>query len=196
MAFFLVLGGIFIVLGVLSIFFWVLSAAIVCIVFGALLASLPQFVIFSKYWLSGEVLRYSKLGVPCKCPVEEIGAAVICVYDEYRRGKGFTPVTFALKDGMATVPALCLFRKVDEDEIDLCDVRTAARLTFRKEHITDMFMDFDFLKEFWNSGFSGKVFIAESIYSMYQPAFERIFGGDERIVVYDRIPKKMKNFMR
>ena len=94
----------------------------VCVrAFGVLLAVLPQFVVFARYWLDGDILRYTCCGLPRRFDVKELGAAIVCTYDEYRRGKGFRPATFALNGGTATVPALCLFTSIDEDELDLCD---------------------------------------------------------------------------
>lgn len=193
--FFGVLGGIFVVLGVLSFFFWARAAAYAFAAFGVLLAVLPQFVIWSRYGLEGDTLHYPKYGLPRRINIKDVGAAIICIYDEYRRGKGYQPATFALKDGTATVPALCLFTEVNEDELDLCDTRTASRITFRKAHIADMCMDFDFLKQLKASGFAGKVYISEFIYTMYEPAFNRIFENGE-YEVYDRIPKKVKQFLK
>ena len=45
------------------------------------------------------------------------------------------------------------------------------------------------------SGFAGKVYISEFIYTMYEPAINRIFGNGE-YEVYDRIPKKVKQFLK
>ncbi len=194
-AFFGILGGIFVVLGVLSFFFWVRAAAYAFAAFGVLLAVLPQFAVFARYWLDGDILRYTCCGLPRRFDVKELGAAIVCTYDEYRRGKGFRPATFALNGGTATVPALCLFTSIDEDELDLCDTRTAARMTFRKEHVADMCLDFDFLRQLHESGFSGKVYVSEFIYTMYEPAFGRIFSDGE-IEVYDRIPRKVKKLLK
>lgn len=195
-SFFLIIGAVFLAVGVLSVFFWNLAAAVVCIVAGALLAVLPQFVIFSRYGLEGGVLHYRRAGLPRKIKCSEAGAAVICIYDEYRRWKGFVPAVFPGKDGQVTVPAFVLLKEADENELDLCDTRTNAKITFRRSYITDMMLDFDFLEQFRDSGFAGKIYISEYIYALYKPAFDRIFDGDERVSVYDRIPKNMKKFQK
>ena len=198
MAFFLVLGGIFVLFGVLGLFFsdklWL---SVFCLAAGVLVAVLPQFVLFEKYGLRGGVLRYTRCGIPRRILVSEIGAAVICIYDEYRRGKGFAPVSFGTKEGgEAYLPALVLLREADEGELDLCDTRTATCITFRKQRVTDTFLDFDFLEELWKSEFSGKVYVSEYMAALFQPAFDELFGVSERVVVYDRLPKGLKDLKK
>lgn len=197
-AFFIVLGCVFIGLGVLALFFMEppLPWAIACFAVGALLGTLPLFVVFARYGLRGNTVRYKKFGIPRRRAVNEIGAAVICIYDEYRRGKGFTPVSFQTENGQAYVPGIVLLESLNEEELDLCDTRTNTRLTFRKQLVTDMALDFGFLKELWNSDFAGRVYISEYIYALYRTAFDDVFQGSERVTVYDRIPQKMKKFKK
>ena len=197
MVFFLVLGAVFAAVGVLGLF-WadLLWLAVVCIAAGVLVAALPQFVLFERYGLRGNVLHYKRGGVLHKILVQEIGAAVICIYDEYRRGRGFVPVPFGAKDGEAHLPALVLLKSADENELDLCDTRTATCITFRKQRITDTFLDFDFLEELWKSEFSGKVYVSEYMAALFQPAFDELFGVSERVVVYDRLPKGLKDLKK
>lgn len=197
-AFFIVLGCIFIGLGVLAIFFMQppLAWAIPCFVFGALLGALPPVAIFSRYGLRGDCVLYRKCGVPQRKAVSSVGAAVICIYDEYRRGKGFVPVTFRTEGGMAAVPGIVLLDSIDEEQLDLCDTRMNTRLTYRGHVITDMALEFDFLKELWNSAFSGRVYVSEYIYGMYRTAFDEVFSGSDRVTVYDRIPKKIKELKK
>lgn len=197
-AFFIVVGCIFIGLGVLALFFMQppLPWAIACFAFGVLIAVVPLAGIFARYGMRGNVLCYRKYGLPRRCGVAEIGAAVICIYDEYRRSKGFVPVTFRTEEGQAYVPGIVLLESADEDDLDLCDTRTNTRLTFRKKAITDMALEFGFLEELWASDFSGRVYISEEIYALYRTAFDKIFAGSDRVTVYDRIPKKMKKFKK
>ena len=190
MIFFLVLGGIFLALGVLGIFWLDMPGiAIGCMVFGAVLAVVPQFVIFSRYGLRGEWLRFRKWGIPKKIELEKIGGVVLCIYDEYRRNKGYVPATFSVNGGQAYIPAIVLLRSVDEGELDLCDTRSATLITFRKERITDAVLEFAFLEELYKSAFAGKIYVSESIATLYKPALDEIFGNDDRVVVYDRLPK-------
>ena len=197
-AFFIVLGCIFVGLGVLALFFMEppLPWAVSCFAVGALLGILPLFSVFARYGIRGNYVRYQKCGIPRKKEVKEIGAAVICIYDEYRRGKGFAPVAFQTESGKAYVPGIVLLESLNEEELDLCDTRTNTRLTFRKQVITDMLLDFVFLKELWNSDFAGRVYISEYIYALYRTAFDELFQGSERVTVYDRIPQKMKKFKK
>ena len=197
-AFFIVLGCIFVGLGVLALFFMEppLPWAISCFVFGALLGTLPLFSVFARYGIRGNTVSYRKFGMPRKADVSEIGAAVICIYDEYRRGKGFAPVTFQTENGQAHVPGIVLLKSLNEEELDLCDTRTNTRLTFRKDVITDMLLDFGFLKEFWNSDFAGRVYISEYIYALYRTVFDDVFQGSERVTVYDRSPQKIKKLKK
>ena len=197
MAFFLVLGGLLAVLGVLGLF-WadMLWLSVLCMAAGVLVALLPQFVLFERYGLGGGALHSARCGIPRKIPLSQIGAAVICIYDEYRRGKGFVPVSFGTKGGEAYLPALVLLKEADEKELDLCDTRTATCITFRKQRVTDTFLDFDFLEELWKSEFSGKVYISEYMASLFKPAFDELFGTSERVVVYDRLPKGIKDLKK
>ena len=170
--------------------------AISCFVFGALLGTLPLFSVFARYGIRGNTVSYRKFGMPRKADVREIGAAVICIYDEYRRGKGFAPVAFQTENGQAHVPGIVLLKSLNEEELDLCDTRTNTRLTFRKDVITDMLLDFGFLKEFWNSDFAGRVYISEYIYALYRTVFDDVFQGSARVTVYDRIPQKIKKLKK
>ena len=74
------------------------------------------------------LLCTAAFGVPRRIPHRrsEIGAAVhVHLYDEYRRGKGFAPVTFQTENGQAHVPGIVLLKSLNEEELDLCDTRTA-----------------------------------------------------------------------
>ena len=195
MIFFAVMGGLFAAIGALAFFFVRESGAVwggVCIGAGVLLAALPQLVIFERFGLKGDVLHYRRGGIPHRADVKDIGAAVICIYDEYRRGKGFVPAAFESREGPVPVPALLLFTSVSEEELDMCDRRTMAKMTFRRQLVTDMLLDFGFLEELWASGFAGKVYIFEDVAKIYRPAFDELFGGDARVSVYDRIPLRAK----
>lgn len=191
--FFGIFGAAFVAVGIIDLI-WIEGVALgaACIVFGALLGVLPQFVIFSRYGLNGDRLCYRKLGVPQSRSAASVGAAVISVYDEYGRGRGYQPVVFETKGGTAYVPSLSLFEEIDENELDLCDTRSRARIAFRKKYVTDMTLDFDFLREFYRSSFGGRIYILDTVYATYKPAFDELFCGDERVVIYDRIPKNGK----
>ncbi len=201
MAFFLILGGVFVGIGVLG-FFFLEGILFLCVLgaFGILLAVLPQFVIFSRYGLRGENLVCSRHGVPHQIPLAQIDAVVLCHYDEYRRWKGFVPVTFAGREGTIFVPAIVFLRGTGKEEIeellDLCETRTNTRMTFRGKAVADGLLDFEFLRELAASKFRGKVYVFESIDAMYRPAIEAAFGSGDRVVVYDRIPKKIKQRIR
>lgn len=200
MALFLVLGGILAAAGVLGIFFVrPLAWGVAAIAAGVLLAALPQFAVFARCGFKGDAFFYRRLGVPRRIPARDIGAAVLCIFDEYRQWKGFQPATFAGKNGPVTLPALVLLRRGDEgieDELDLCDTRTAARAVFGKDYIVSAPLDFDLLRELKNSDFAGKFYISEYIYELYKPGFEEVLGESERVVVYDRIPKAVKRRLK
>ena len=196
--FFAVLGGVFIVIGVLAFFFVNEGNSLwlgLCCGAGVLLAALPQFVLYERFYLSGTALHYKRGGIPHKADIKD-ACAVICVYDEYRRGKGFVPAAFQSKEGAVPVPALLFFTGVSEEELDLCDRRTMAKITFRKQLISDMLLDFGFLEELWGSGFAGRVYIFEDIAAIYKPAFDEIFKGSDRVAVFDRIPLRAKRAMQ
>ena len=63
---------------------------------------------------------------------------------------------------------------------------------FRKDVIASAPLDFDLLRELYESDFAGSFYISEYIHELYKPGFEQLFGGDGRVVVYDRIPKAVK----
>ena len=67
-----------------------------------------------------------------------------------------------------------------EEELDLCDTRTSDRITFRKQLITDMLLDFGFLEELWQSEFAGRVYISEYIDALYSPRSTKCSGQRAR----------------
>ena len=195
MALFLVLGGILAAVGVFGAFRVEpvgLGAAVAAA--GVLLAVLPQFAVFARCGFRGKDFVYRRAGLPRRIPAGEIGAAVLCIYDEYRRWKGFTPVTFAGQNGPLPLPALVLLRRREgvEEELDICDTRSNTCAVFRKDVIASAPLDFDLLRELYESDFAGSFYISEYIHELYKPGFEQLFGGDGRVVVYDRIPKAVK----
>lgn len=200
MALFLVLGGILAAVGVFGLFFMQpIAWGIAAIAVGVLLAVLPQFAVFSRCGFRGADFVYRRAGLPRRLPAKEIGAAVLCIYDEYRQWKGFSPVTFQGQNGPVTLPALVLLRRSDagiEDELDLCDTRTNTCAVFRKDVVVSAPLDFDLLRELYESDFAGKFYISEYIYELYKPGFEQLFDGDGRVVVYDRIPKSVKSRLK
>ena len=194
--FFAVLGGVFVLLGGLS--FWAFEGkaalGIALIAGGLLLALLPQPAIFARYGIEGGVLRYKKCGIPRRAPLSSAAGVIVCVYDEYRRWKGFRPAEVQGSGGKTfAVPAILFLREVKEGELDLCDTRMNARLTHRGAVIADMLLDFAFLEELWRDpAFTGKVYVSEYVYEMYRPAFDELFAGSPRLAVFDRIPQAFK----
>lgn len=190
-ALFFILGGIFVALGILSFFWLTLPFAVFSLVFGVLLAVLPQFVVFSRYSLRGGRLRFCSFGIPRSIPLERVGAVVICVDEEYRQWKGYFPVTVRIFAGEIEIPSVSFLRSADEDELDLCDTRTAVRNCFFKEFITDGALDPALLPALAQA-YAGKVYVSEYVYELYKPAFEGLFG--ERLTVYTRIPKAAEKY--
>ncbi len=199
MALFLVLGGIFAAVGVFGLFFvQPIAWGIAAIAFGVLLAVLPQFAVFARCGFRGADFVYRRAGIPRRIPAREIGAAVVCIYDEYRQWKGFVPATFAGQSGPITLPALVLLRggEAIEEELDLCDTRMNTCAVFRKRVIASAPLDFDLLRELYESDFAGRFYVSEYIYELYKPGFEQLFGEDGRVVVYDRIPQAVKKRLK
>ena len=195
---FVTIGLVFVALGVLA-YFYLAGGAVWCGVLaavGALIAVLPQFVIHSRYGVEGDTLHYTKKGLSHKCPVSEAKAALICVHDEYRGMRGYTP---ALSDrnyseGAVPLPAILLLREVREGELDLCDTRTQARFAHKGLVLFDALLDFDFLDELMKSSFAGKVYVSERVYGMYGRVLGELAG--ERLEVYDRIPAAFKKSLQ
>ncbi len=191
--FFLVLGGIFLALGVLAVFFmdgivW----EIVCFAAGALLVSLPIFAVHATYRIDGNKLR-TRVFFPKKIPLDAVGAVIVTTYDSYRRWKGFQPETFRSSSGTDyDVPSVTFLKECDGEELDLCNTRTYTRLTYKKQLVFDAAADFDFLRELADAGYAGKVYVSERIYGMYGEAIDNIFGKDGRVTVFSRLPKKLE----
>ena len=193
------IGLVFVALGVLA-YFYLTGGAIWCGVLvpcGVLLAVLPQFVIHARYGVEGDTLYYTKRGVPRKTPVSEAKAALICVHDEYRGMRGYTP---ALSDrnyseGAVPLPAILFLRGVKTDELDLCETRTQAKLVHKGQVLFDALLELDFLDDLMKSSFAGKLYVSERVYGMYRRVLDEIVG-EERLEVYDRIPAAFKNLQK
>ena len=193
------IGLVFVALGILAYFFIEHGAAVwcgVCVAVGVLVGVLPQFVIHARYGIAEDVLYYTKRGIPHKTPVTEAKAALVCVHDEYRGMRGYVP---ALSDrnyseGAVPLPAVLLLREVREEELDLCETRTQAKITHKGAVLFDALLDFSFLEELMGSSFAGKVYVSERVYGMYGRVLDQLAG--ERLEVYDRIPLKIKNLQK
>lgn len=104
-AFFIVLGCIFVGLGVRRSSLWSAAPwAISALSSGRFWERAALFRV-CRYGIRGNTVSYRKFGMPRKADVSEIGAAVICIYDEYRRGKGSRPSPFKRKTVRRTSPA-------------------------------------------------------------------------------------------
>ncbi len=188
--FFIVLGGLFLLLGAAALFFMdsIVWAAI-CFAAGALLLTLPMFVVHASYRTEGAYLRV-RVFFPKKIPLCSIGAIVITTYDSYRRWHGFQAERFISASGAEVdVPSVTFLRECDGEELDLCSGRTYTKLTYKKQFLFDAALDFDFLRGFADAGYAGEVYVFDRIYGAYKDALEKIFG-DGRIRVFDRVPKK------
>lgn len=195
---FIAIGSVIAALGVLA-YFYLTGGAIWCGVLvpcGVLLAALPQFVIRARYGVKGDALCYTKKGLPHKTPVSEAAAALICVHDEYRGMRGYVP---ALSDrnyseGAVPLPAILLLREVKEEELDLCETRTQARLVHKGLVLFDAQLDLDFLDDLVKSSFAGKFYVSERVYGMYRRVLDELVG--ERLEVFDRVPAAFKRAMQ
>ena len=195
---FIAIGSVIAALGVLA-YFYLTGGAIWCGVLvpcGVLLAALPQFVIRARYGVKGDTLYYTKKGLPHKTPVSEAAAALICVHDEYRGMRGYVP---ALSDrnyseGAVPLPAILLLREVKEEELDLCETRTQARLVHKGLVLFDAQLDLDFLDDLVKSSFVGKFYVSERVYGMYRRVLDELVG--ERLEVFDRVPAAFKRAMQ
>lgn len=193
------IGLVFVALGVLA-YFYLAGGAVWCGVLaavGVLIAVLPQFVIHARYGVEGDTLYYTKKGLPRKTPVAEAKAALICMHDEYRGMRGYTPVMTDrnYSEGAVALPAILFLREVKEEELDLCETRTQARLVHKGLVLFDALLEPDFLDDLMKSSFAGKLYVSEQVYGMYKRVLNEIVG-EERIKVYDRIPAAFKNLQK
>ena len=196
---YITIGLVVAALGVLA-YFYLAGGAVWCGVLaavGALIAVLPQFVIYSRYGVEGDTLYYTSKGIPRKAPVSAAQAALLCVHDEYRGMKGYVP---ALSDrnyaeGAVPLPAVLLLRQVCAEELDLCETRTQAKIVHKGQVLFDALLDLDFLGDLMQSSFAGKVYVSERVYGMYRRVLDELVGK-ERLEVYDRIPAAFKTLQK
>ena len=149
-------GGVFLAVGILAFLFTTSIALVVLsLCAGVLLIVLPLPFLFARYGVQGGNVRRVRRGIPRSVPVAEL-SLILCIYDEYRRWQGFQPAVFRGSDGEVTVPALVLVQGLSpeeiEKELDLCDTRMNARLTYGKNAAGDMLLDFDFLRDLVRRG--------------------------------------------
>ena len=112
--FFAVLGGVFIVIGVLAFFFVNEGNALwlgLCCGAGVLLAALPQFVLYERFYLDGNILYINvmnRLSVDCDCdgnPAEpdmhDIG--ILASYDPVALDQACIDLVYSAEDGDSLV---------------------------------------------------------------------------------------------
>ena len=191
--FFAVFGGILVGLGIAAYFLVSPVWAIVLCALGAVIAAVPQFFVHEGYRLDGTILRWTAPFAK-KMDVSEVEAVVITAYDCYRRWKGFVVERFTTEGGESCpVPSVSFFTKIDPADLDLCDTRTRARLTYKKEFLFDAPFDFDFACDFARV-FEGTVYVSDAVFAFFGEALKKIFG--EKIVVFDRVPLRAKEMLK
>lgn len=204
---YLVLGIVFIGLGICAWFVMEDYARtawmVILVVFGALLATLPQLLVWAKYGVKEDgYLHYSKAGIPRKYAARDVKALLICTFDEYAGSKGYVPVQVEgahTSEGAVYLPAVLALREDRDDNLDLCLLRSQARLAQKKNMLFDGVLEFDFLTDMTDAGFSGKYYISETIYETYRPGFDSYIEDPSRIEVFDNTPReylKMQREMR
>lgn len=193
----LVIGGLFIVIGILAYFFVDKNKIVwisVLVPLGTILLIYSAITCFSKYSTKNKVVYYKKWGMPCKLNFTEIDAILICIYDEFRAGKGYLPITYANSSGeQFALPSITFCKSVNEDELDMCDTRVATDMTLKKNKYIGVLLDFDFLEQMLQDGYTGKIYILKYIYDSYRAGLDRIITNKEQVHIFDRIPKLEKS---
>lgn len=187
------IGLLFLVIGILA-FFLVSSNKVLWISIlvpaGALIILFALITCYSRYGTKNKAVYYSKLGVPRKKQFSEIDAIILSIYDEFRTGKGYIPITFASADGTQyALPAITFCKTVKEEELDLCDTRVATDMTLKKQKYIGVLLDFDFLERMIQDGYSGKIYIAKYIYDIYRFDLDKILTNREQVHIFDKVPK-------
>lgn len=187
------IGITLIVIGLVA-FFWVNTNKIlwisILVPFGSLILIYAAITCFSRYGTKNKTVYYKRFGVPMHHTFQEIEAIVISIYDEFRTGKGYVPITYANSNGEKfALPAITFCKAVNEDELDLCDTRVATDMTLKKNKFIGVLLDFDFLEAMLKDGYSGKIYISKYIYESYQAGLDRILINREQVHIYDRLPK-------
>lgn len=190
------IGILFITIGILA-YFLVNSNKIVWISIlvplGTLLILYSAITCYSRYGTKNQTVYYQKLGIPVKKEFNEIGGIIIGIYDEFRTGKGYLPITYANADGQQyALPSITFCKMVNEEELDMCDTRVATDMTLRKNKYIGVLLDFDFLESMLKDGYSGKIYISKYIYDNYRAGLDRIITNREQVHIYDRMPKLEK----
>lgn len=186
----LVLGGLFLALGVVELLLINKIWGTVFVAIGTLDAIVPQFYIHAGYTFFEGTVRYNKGFFSfSRFRAAEIPVLMITVYDSYKQWKGFKPVYTQVNGERKVVPSLLLLDGVNERDLELCDTRCNAKVCVKKTLRAEMYLNFRFLRQILESGFQGKIYINEPIYLAYQAQFEALLNDSvkDNTVVYRRL---------
>ncbi len=187
------IGLLFIVIGILAYFLidknkivWIF----ILLPLGTLVLIYSAFTCYSRYGTKNQIVYYQKFGIQLKQKFTAIDCIIISIYDEFRTGKGYLPITYANADGQKyALPSITFCKTVNEAELDMCDTRVATDMTLRKNKYIGVLLDFDFLEKMLKDGYTGKIYILKYIYDIYRAGLDRIITDREQVHIYDRTPK-------
>ena len=187
------IGLLFIAIGILAYFFVNSNKVVwisVLVPLGTVLIAYSALTCFSRYGCKNKAVYYKKFGVPVKRTFAEIDSIILSIYDEFRTGKGYIPITFLGEDGKQyALPAITFCKTINEAELDLCDTRVATDMTLKKNKYIGVLLDFDFLENMIKDGFTGKVYISKYIYDSYGKLLNAILTNKEQVHIFDKLPK-------
>lgn len=155
---------------------------VVFMVIGALILIIPQFYLHAGYTFKDGKIRYNNGFFKVKeIDLKDVPVLLITVNDYYKQWKGYRPAYIKVDGEKLLVPSLLMLEKINSRDLPMCDTGNNAKICCKENLMADMYLNFKFLRQIIDSGFSGEIYIIESIYLSYRANFDAI------------IPEKLKD---
>lgn len=175
LVFTVVVGALFTALGVMEFLIVNKIWGIVFIAIGALILIIPQFYLHAGYTFKDGKIRYNNGFFRIKeIELKDVPVLLITVCDSYKQWKGYKPVYINVDGEKIPVPSLLLLDKINSRDLSMCDTGNNAKICCKDNLKADMFLNFKFLRQIIDSGFSGEIYIIESIYLSYRANIDSI----------------------
>ncbi len=175
-------GVLFLALGVMEFLVVNKIWGVVFMVIGALILIVPQFYLHAGYTFKEGKIRYNGGFFKVKeIELKDVPVLLITVNDYYKQWKGYRTAYIKVDGEKLPVPSLLLLEKINSRDLPMCDTGNNAKICCKEDLKADMYLNFKFLRQIIDSGFSGDIYIIESIYLAYRANFDAI------------IPEKLKD---
>lgn len=182
LVFTVVVGVLFAALGVMEFLVVNKIWGVVFMVIGALILIIPQFYLHAGYTFKDGKIRYNNGFFKVKeIDLKDVPVLLITVNDYYKQWKGYRPAYIKVDGEKLLVPSLLMLEKINSRDLPMCDTGNNAKICCKENLMADMYLNFKFLRQIIDSGFSGEIYIIESIYLSYRANFDAI------------IPEKLKD---